>query len=806
MKKKNFSFIFFLGLITLLVLASLSLITTAASSRIFRVQETDFVKIKIDAVDLDKDRVVFTYSAPLNEHGEWQTDLGDAGEYNITITASDGIKETKEEIKLIVDNKNQPPRLKQNSLVVNEKDTVELKTVIEDPDNDPLTFAFPEPFDKNGKWTPGLDDAGSHVVEFTVSDGEFTEELRIGMEVLNTAKPLEIVEVFSEKFSSEGKIDLHEDQTLLYSAEAKAEEEDVIVYEWALDNEIISSGAGEEGAQGEHYFDYDAAGEHTLTLFVNNGRDKLTREWKLSVAKVNRRPEIKFTPLLSVREGELVRLNLPAKDQDGDTLTYSFTAPLNERGEWLTTFEDAGTYEVKVMFTDGEFTEEERVTITVVDVDRAPALTLPAQVDVAEGSVTPVIVTPTDPDGDKVTVTIENLPPGDSLYNEKDKVLLLKPNYETVVRQKNPLSTMLNALRLHRYLKQEKIFPVKIKNCGKDLCSSLTLNVLVHNSNRPPEFAKVHEVTVVETETLALNFLAVDPDGDVVKYRYTAPFDRQGKWTPGYDDEGVQTTSVTASDGITSTTVPISVRVLRKNRLPTINVKDIIIINEGEEFSITATATDPDNDKLTLLLENASSAPGSTPGFSYIDGTFTWKAGFDIVKQRSQGWWNEWLQKFPTLNRQFSDEKETRWVQFVVSDGYVDVVHPVKITVKNVNQAPRILDYLPVEATPSGQPNGEITVRTGQPLLFHVAVKDDDGDPLKQVWRFGLGEEAVMGTDTIRRTFTSPGTKKVTFEAEDGRAAVKKEWVVNVVKEAYVPLPVPAPEPEPKFKVYVVKG
>lgn len=804
MKKAPSSFIFLLVLLTLFIFGSLSVVTTAASSRIFRVQETDFVKIRIDAIDLDKDRVVFTYSSPLNERGEWQTDLDDAGEYNITITASDGIKETKEEIKLIVDNKNQPPRLKQNSLVVNEKDTVELKTVVEDPDNDPLTFAFPEPFDKNGKWAPGLDDAGSHVVEFTVSDGEFTEELRIGVEVLNTAKPLEIVKVFSEKFRSEGEIPLHEDQTLLYSAEAKAEEGDVIVYEWALDNEIISSGAGEEGEQGEHYFDYDSGGEHTLTLFVNNGRDKLSREWKLSVAKVNRRPEIEFTPLLTVRESELVKLVLPEKDQDGDTLTYSFTAPLNEQGEWSTAFDDAGIYEAKIMFTDGEFTEEEKVKITVMDVDRAPALSLPAQVEVNEGSVTPVIVTPIDPDGDKVTVTLENLPPGDSLYNEKDKVLLLKPNYEAVEREKNPLSKVLNALRLHRYLKQERIFPVKIKNCGKDLCSSLTLNVLVHNINRPPEFTNVHEVTAVETETATIDFTAVDPDSDTLRYRYTAPFDRKGKWTPGYDDEGVQTTSVTASDGITSTTVPVAVRVLRKNRLPTINVKDIIVVNEGEEFSVTATATDPDNDKLTLLLEKASSAPGSTPGFSYIDGTFTWKAGFDTVKQRSQNWWNWWLQGFPALNRQFSDEKETRWVQFVVSDGFVDVVHPVKITVKNVNQAPRILDYLPVEATFGGQPNGEITVKTGQPILFHVAVKDDDGDSLKQVWRFGLGEEAVVGTDTIRRTFTSPGTKKITFEAEDSRAAVKKEWIVNVVKEAYV-LPA-TPEPEPKFKVYVVKG
>ncbi len=805
MKKAPLSLIF---LLSLLIISSLTLVH--AGSRIFRVEETDFVKIGIDAVDLDKDRVVFTYSPPLNEHGEWQTDYDDAGEYNVTITATDGFQETKEEIKLIVGNKNQPPRLKEKNIAVSEKDTVDLKAAVEDPDNDPLTFTFTPPFDQNGKWTTSLDDAGGHVVEFTVSDGEFTEELRLGIEVLNTAKPLEMVDLFSELET----VTAQEGELLEFFAEAAAEEGDVIAYEWALDNEIINT-----DAKGEYRFGFDMAGEHTLAVFINNGRDKLSREWKVAVENTNRRPEIAFTPLLSVKEGELVKLNLPLKDQDGDVLTYSFTPPLQPSGEWPTTFDDAGTQEVKITFTDGEFTEKEKMEITVADVDRAPSLSLPGGMEgigVAEGSTTPVIITSLDPDGEAVAITVENLPPGDSSYNEKDNVLLLKPDYDTVMRGKDPLSTLLNVLRWQRFQKQERTIPVKVKSCGKELCSTATLNVLVHNTNRPPEFtnANLHEVTVTETETAVLNFQATDPDSDKLRYRHAAPFDRQGKWLTGYDDEGVKATTITASDGLTSTTVPVSVRVLRKNRLPTVNVRDIITVNEGEEFSLAATASDPDNDPLTLLLENATTA---APGFSYIDGTFTWKPGFDTVQQSPQGknWWNGWLNKFPTLNRQFSNEKKTLWMQFVVSDGFVDVVHPVKMTVKNVNQPPRILDYLPVGEKkapgrersgeePGEERTGEIIVKTGQPILFHVAVKDDDNDVLKQVWRFGLGEEAVVGTDTIRRTFTAPGTKRITFVADDGQAAVKKEWLVQVQKEVFVPPPVP--EPKMTFKVYVVKG
>src|SRR3989338_870753 len=128
--------------ITVLVLCLLLIPAALAAMKTFRVQETEFVRLNPQAIDADNDKIVYTYSKPLDEQGEWQTTYDDAGEYPITITASDGVTETKEEIILIVENKNQPPILKENKIVIKETQEVDLKQFVQDPDNDVLSFVF----------------------------------------------------------------------------------------------------------------------------------------------------------------------------------------------------------------------------------------------------------------------------------------------------------------------------------------------------------------------------------------------------------------------------------------------------------------------------------------------------------------------------------------------------------------------------------------------------------------------------------------------------------------------------------------
>ena len=47
----------------------------------------------------------YSFTEPLDRQGKWQTSYGDAGEYIITVTATDGELSTSEKVKLVVKKK-----------------------------------------------------------------------------------------------------------------------------------------------------------------------------------------------------------------------------------------------------------------------------------------------------------------------------------------------------------------------------------------------------------------------------------------------------------------------------------------------------------------------------------------------------------------------------------------------------------------------------------------------------------------------------------------------------------------------------
>ncbi|MBU4493357.1 MAG: hypothetical protein KKA61_03220, partial [Nanoarchaeota archaeon] len=51
------------------------------------VKEGELVVIKPESEDPDADTILYTFSEPLDKDGIWQTNKGDAGNYEITVTA-----------------------------------------------------------------------------------------------------------------------------------------------------------------------------------------------------------------------------------------------------------------------------------------------------------------------------------------------------------------------------------------------------------------------------------------------------------------------------------------------------------------------------------------------------------------------------------------------------------------------------------------------------------------------------------------------------------------------------------------------
>lgn len=144
----------------------------------------------LQAVDPDGDSIQYTFSYPLNEKGEWQTKIGDAGEYKVKISASDGKKIVVQEVLIKVMSINKPPVIRpiKKTVTVNEGETVKLEFYVEDSDNKEVQIAYVGWMSAQTYQTT-YSDAGTHNVKVIVTDGISTvsEEFEVIVKDVNRA-------------------------------------------------------------------------------------------------------------------------------------------------------------------------------------------------------------------------------------------------------------------------------------------------------------------------------------------------------------------------------------------------------------------------------------------------------------------------------------------------------------------------------------------------------------------------------------------------------------------------------------------
>ena len=110
---------------------------------------------------------------------------------------------------------------------------------------------------------------------------------------------------------------------------------------------------------------------------------------------------------LEVEEGELVTLNIFARDGDNDNLTVAYAAPVNASGQWQTTYDDAGKHTTLVTVSDGTTDTMEEVQITVTNVNRPPVMINNTLV-VAENATADLQQVFSDPDQDVLSFSVED--------------------------------------------------------------------------------------------------------------------------------------------------------------------------------------------------------------------------------------------------------------------------------------------------------------------------------------------------------------------------------------------------------------
>jgi len=675
--------------------------------------ETEQVKVDINAVDSDGDELTITFSEPLNSEGRWNTTYDDAGTYNITISASDGELTASTSFTVTVLDINRPPILDAiQNITVKEGELVRISAAAVDPDNDELVFEYAGTMNSS-EWQTTFDDTGVYNVKVTVSDGELSDAQEIAVTVLNVNRP-PVVEPMPD-------VTITETETVQVKPTATDPDNDSLTYS-------MSEPIGDDGTWNTTY---DDAGEYSIIVTASDGSLQDSTSFTLTVLNKNRPPALTPFESIAVNEGETIKISPEANDPDGDALTYTFTGAM-EFGEWQTDFEDAGIHTVTVVVSDGELFDEQKVTITILDVNRPPVLEYIEDVIVDEGEIVRIMPIASDPDGNTISLAFSESFDVNGRWNTTyddsgTYTVTVTASDGALPVSQEVVVTVLNVNRapVLEYLNNVDVFEnetVRIEPNANDpdadnltftivsdaplvkvdgvwtwvptfedagtysatimlsdgsLTDSQTINLAVGNVNRAPLLEPLGDIILEENDTVRIEPKAFDPDGDDVSVSISDPLGNDYVWDTTFEDAGVYAINVVASDGELSVSQELTITVLNVNRPPALEPLHDVIIEESEVAVIEPVASDPDGDELVF----------------YYNG---------VEGQNS-------MQSTP-------DDSGVYVVLVTVSDGELSLSQNVTVIVANVNRPPVL------------EPINDITVKENEQIILTPSASDPDNE------------------------------------------------------------------------------
>lgn len=312
----------------------------------------DFPNLK--AVDPDGDLITYTFTSPLDSSGQWQTKVGDAGQYLITITASDGINVVNQDVLIVVNRQNSAPTIELNEPVqTKEGQTLTIEPDVKDADGDEVTVTFSGWMTSNSKEV-SYNDSGNHRVTITATDGKevTTKDIIVGVENVNRAPVIEAI----------APVRIKEGEKVTLNPQATDEDGDVLSFSFSTPFD----------AQGSWMTERGDAGEYEITVTVNDAYDSASTKFLLTVDPLNRAPVITLDSPITANEGDLVTLSPSITDPEGDQFTVAYTGWMNTNSK-QTGYDDAGNHKVNITATDSNGNKASlEVIINVADVNRPP--------------------------------------------------------------------------------------------------------------------------------------------------------------------------------------------------------------------------------------------------------------------------------------------------------------------------------------------------------------------------------------------------------------------------------------------------
>jgi hypothetical protein len=282
-------------------------------------------------------------------------------------------------------------------------------------------------------------------------------------------------------------------------------------------------------------------GTYLITITASDGKVEVEKKVLLLILPVNRAPTLDNLDDITAMEGDHLVLKPRIFDYNNDEIELSFSKPFNQNGEWQTDYESEGTYVVKVTAKDQETTVEEQITVTILNVNRAPIINDIEHVSVLSGETVVLKATAKDLDNDDVTISYENPLNAEGMWTPTEADL---GTYAVTVTASD----------------------------GKD-SSEKIVTIIVNHRNMAPVISIEEEIRAEETDRVTLKPTIVDPEGRELIITYSTPFDNTGVWATDYKDAGTYDVTITATDDEELTTEKtITVTIYDRNRAPTFTI------------------------------------------------------------------------------------------------------------------------------------------------------------------------------------------------------------------------------------------
>jgi len=829
------------------------------------VMEGDILEFRIHATDIDADSIILsTLYTPLNavfvDSGNgsgsftFTPNFTQSGIYNVTFIANDTLGGADSEgVQITVVNVNRAPELDSvGAKSVSEGDILEFRIHASDPDLDsiildtlnvPANAVFVDSGNGAGSFifTPDFTQSGVYNVAFIAMDtlgGADSEVVEITVGNVNRAPELDSV---GAKSVSEGDI-------LEFRIHASDPDLDSVILDTLnvpLNAVFVDSGNG----AGSFIFtpDFTQSGVYNVTFIATDTLGGVDSEVvEITVVNVNRAPELDSVGAKSVSEGDILEFRIHASDPDLDsiildTLNVPANAVFVDSGNGAGSFsfspdyDQAGTYYVTFIASDGDLADSEVVSITVNHVNREPVLASIGPRSVLEGGHIGFLVTASDPDGDSLILSAENRPVNSTFTDSGNGkgIFEFDPDYT----QSGP-------------------YYVTFIASDADLADSEVVQItVIEAGNQAPVLDSIGPKTVAEAETLQFRFHATDPDGDIpalfirnnpANSTYSDSGNGAGTFTfaPNYNQAGTYFVTFAATDGALTDSEVVEITVTNTNRPPELDSIGAKTLVEGDTLEFRIHASDPDLDSIILdtlnvplnaVFVDSGNGVGSfvfTPDFTqsgiynvtFIASDTLGGADSEVVQITVSEFGNH-APELDSIGPQAVLEEDTLefrihatdadgdsifldtlnvplnatfvdsgngagsffftpdftqsgmfYVTFIASDGSLADSEVVEITVGNVNRAPE-LDSV-----------GAKSVSEGDTLEFRIHASDPDLDSIiLNTLNVPLNAAFVdsgngAGSFTFTPDFTQAGVYDVTFIASDGVLADSEVVEITVTE------------------------